>query len=307
MGWFSRAKSWASSVCGSIKRSVSGAVDTVKKACSKVWNKFTGKHYTNEAEAILDEAREKYDKAKSDYEESIKLIGENIESKISHINTCKKEIYDIQFKRFISVSSRLHNVTVRGVPFEELFDDSILEVKTLNGVRKNSEIITIDFDRMGLIETAGMILTLGFFSRKKAKESLENAKQELTRVEEEIAKMAAQKKKLNVIVESIDNVVEYFDKLITSYSLLLDRFEFGIQSQRVKQMSHSDNIFSLKLDFKLMPIVHIEEFQSLFNLSIVLKQMASLGYLSADGEVVEKDIETSHQLVSKALDSKLCA
>ena len=120
-------------------------------------------------------------------------------------------------------------------------------------------------------------------------------------------KMQAQKKKLNVIVESIDNVVEYFDKLIISYSSLLDRFEFGIQSQRVKQMAHSSNLFNLKLDFKLMPIVHIEEFQSLFNLSIVLKQMASLAYLSTEGEVVDKDIHTSQQLVIKATESKLCA
>ena len=167
--------------------------------------------------------------------------------------------------------------------------------------------ILIDFDQMGFLETAGMILTLGFFSRKKAKESLERVKQERERVFEEIEKMKAQQTKLEVVSESIDNVVTYFEQLIKSYSSLLDRFEFGIQSQRVKQSSDASNVFSLKLDFKLLPIVHLEEFQALFNLSIVLKQMANLGYLNSEGEVIVKDVEASELLFQKVTEAKLSA
>ena len=41
----------------------------------------------------------------------------------------------------------------------------------------------------------------------------------------------------------------------------------------------------------MMPIVHIQEFQALFNLSIVLYQMASLGYLSDAGEIKDEDMD----------------
>ncbi|MGO3445683.1 MAG: DNA repair protein, partial [Pseudoalteromonas distincta] len=132
-------------------------------------------------------------------------------------------------------------------------------------------------------------------------------KQERERVFEEIKKMEAQQVKLSVVSKSIDSVVDYFAQLIMNYSILLDRFEFGIQSQRVKQLSNSDNVYNLKLDFKLLPVAHIEEFQALFNLSIVLKQMANLGYLNKEGEVVDEDIKMSEVLYHKVTEAKLSA
>jgi hypothetical protein len=303
MGFWSAVKS----VCRSVRDTVSHAYDTVKEKCAKVWNAFTGKHYTDEAESIYDEINERYKKSKIEYEDAVKEIGESIESKISHLNTFKADIYQNHFKRFISVASRLHNVTVKGVPFAELFDDSILEIKKETGVRKKEDLFLIDFDKMGFFDTAGMILSLGFFSRKKAKESLEQVKRERTRVDAEIVEMAAQQTKLKVVAESIDNVVEYFEQLIANYEALLGRFEFGIQTQRFKQMSQANNVFALKLNFKHMPIVHIEEFQALFNLSIVLKQMANLGYLNATGEIVENDKKAADDLFEQVIASKICA
>jgi hypothetical protein len=198
-------------------------------------------------------------------------------------------------------------VTVKGLPFEDFFDSSIYEINKSEGLRKKDELVLIDFDQMGFVETAGMILTLGFFSRKKAKESLERVKQERERVFEDIEKMKAQQVKLSVVSKSIDSVVDYFAQLIRNYSILLDRFEFGIQSQRVKQLSNSDNVYNLKLDFKVLPVAHIEEFQALFNLSIVLKQMANLGYLNKEGEVVDEDIKMSEMLYHKVTEAKLSA
>lgn len=299
MGWFSRAKSWASSAYNSLKSTASSIVDKVKETCSKVWNAFTGKHYADEAEALHAEITERYDKAKEEYDKAISDTGKDIEEKISRINRFKTDIYGTHFKRFISIASRLHNVTVKGQPFEELFDDSILEVKQQSGVVAREDLMLIDFDNMGFLETAGMILTLGFFSRKKAKESLANVKEEEARVYEEIAKMDAQQAKVKVVAESIDAVVQYFDSLIKNYEKLLDRFECGIQTQRVIQMSKAENVFSLKLDFRLIPIVHIEEFQALFNLSIVLKQIANLGYLNEKGEFVDQDKAKATHLFQK--------
>jgi uncharacterized FlaG/YvyC family protein len=312
--------SWAASKCKSVARSVvngakyvvdsiknSSIVDSAKRACAKVWNAFTGKSYADEAESILDEVKVKYEKAESDYKDKIGEFGTEIENKISHINTRKKEIYDVHFKRFISVANRMHNVVVKGIPFEELFDDKILEVQNIQGVRSKKELIPIDFNNLSFLQTAGMILTLGFSTRKVAKKSLEDAKQERKRVEEEMQKMQSQMTKLKVVVESIEQVASYFDTLINSYVILLDRFEYGIQTQRVKQMALASNVFDLRLDFKQVPIVHIEEFQALFNLSIILKQMSTLGYLSEQGEVVKKDIATSKFMFNQVQAAALCA
>jgi hypothetical protein len=57
----------------------------------------------------------------------------------------------------------------------------------------------------------------------------------------------------------------------------------------------------------VLPVAHIEEFQALFNLSIVLKQMANLGYLNKEGEVVDEDIKMSEMLYHKVTEAKLSA
>jgi len=292
MGLFSK-------VWNAAKRVVTKTVDKVKETCSKVWNAYTGKNYTDEAEALHAEITIRYDKAKDKYDKAINQMAQHLEAKVSHLNRFKTEVYGVHFKRFMSIANRLHNVTVKGQPFAELFDDSILEVKQQTGVVAKDQLILIDFNNMGFIETASMILTLGFFSRKKAKESLAQVKDEEARIYEEIAKMDAQQAKLKVVAESIDLVVQYFDSLIANYEKLLDRFECGIQTQRVLHMSNPNNIFSLKLDFHLMPIVHIEEFQALFNLSIVLKQMANLGYLNEAGEFIDQDKDKAADLFEK--------
>lgn len=289
----------ASDTIDYVKEKTSDAIDYVKEKGAKVWGAGTGKTTFEEAEKLHTEIIEKYDKAKFEYEKAVKNIGDDIEEKVSTINAFKADIYNIQFKRFTTMASRLSNVTVKGQPFEELFDDGILEIKKKAGVRNKKELFLIDFNNMSFIAAAGHVLTLGFFLRKAAKQSLLKVKEEEKRIDEEIIKMTAHQKQLKVVAESIDTVVEYFDVLIKNYSKLLDRFEYGIQTQRFKQQSSNDNLFTLKLDFKLIPIVHIEEFHALFNLSIVLKEMAILGYISDAGEVVTKDKKSADILYKK--------
>jgi hypothetical protein len=287
------------SVGRKIKEVATKSASVVKQKCAKAWGAVTGKTTFEKAEKLYAEITDKYDKAKLTYEKAVKDIGNDIEEKISTINSFKTDIYNVQFKRFTTMANRLSNVTVKGQPFEELFDDGILEIKKKVGLRKKQELFLIDFNNMSFLAAAGHILTLGFFSRKKAKQSLLKVQEEEKRINQEIINMIAHQKQLQIIVKTIDNVVEYFDVLIQNYSKLLDRFEYGIQTQRFKQQSQNDNLYATKLDFKLIPIVHIEEFQALFNLSIVLKEMSVLGYINDAGEVVKKDKDAVENLFKK--------
>tara|TARA_B100000700_G_C15051492_1_gene860523 strand:+ start:1407 stop:2258 length:852 start_codon:yes stop_codon:yes gene_type:complete len=275
----------------------------VKRACSKAWNAVTGKKYAIQAEELYSKTKEKYEAACDHYQKQVGQVGKSIEQRVSRINQYKLDIYEVHFERFKNIARRLKNVTIQGQPFEELFDDSILEIKQHVELREQNELMLIDFDNMSFLETAGMILTLGIFSRKKAKESLANVKEEAARIDEEIEKMTTQLTQLSVVLKSIDAVVGYFDSLILNYEKLLQRFEWGVQSQRVYQMSEQNNLFSLRLDFRLLPNVHIKEFLALFNLSIVLKQMANLGYLSESGEILQADTEKAEKL-HKALNQQ---
>lgn len=302
---FGRIGSWASSKISSMVDKVvevgRKVIDKVVEKGAKCWNAFTGKTTFDKAEQLYQEITERYDKKKTQYDKSsIKLIAD-IDTRVSAINRFKQDIYDVQFSRFISLSNRLHNVTVKGQPFEELFSDAILEVKASESVGQRENLFLIDFNKFDLVRVASYVLTLGFYSRKKAKQTLLKVQEEEARINEEIAKMQSHLRQLKVVAKSIDNVVEYFDVLISNYSKLLDRFEYGIQTQRHKQMSQSGDIFAHKLDFRLIPIAHIEEFQALFNLSIVLKQMANLGYLSESGKVKVEDNQQAKVLFEKVV------
>ncbi|WP_422446807.1 hypothetical protein [Endozoicomonas sp. ALB091] len=287
----------------SIKSAASTVVNTVKSACtkvketaSKVWNAVTGKDKFEEAERLHQQTVQRFEDKQRQYEDAVALKSQEIERQIMAINGYKKAIYNEQFPRFMRLGNRLHNVRVAGTAFEEYFDNQILEISTQTGVRTKQDLFKIDFNNLSFKEVALSVLTLGFFSRKKAKESLQQVKDEAKRIDEEIAKMDAHLVKIDQIISSINNVAEYFDGLIISYARLLDRFEYGINTQRIAQLSASPELFSSKLDFRLLPVTHIEEFQALFNLSIVLKQMSRMGYLSQTGEVIEQETRSAQKL-----------
>ncbi|MDK2063744.1 DNA repair protein [Aliarcobacter butzleri] len=259
---------------------------------SKVFNAVTGKATFLEAEKLYKKIEEEYTRKNNEYKKKISDIGKEIEKKVSNINYHKEDIYLNHFERFKNLGDKLHNVSINGKHFLEYFDDSIIRINNQNEIRSKREIYKIDFNNLKFTEIAFGILTLGFYTRKKAKETLLEVQAEETRVKEDIEKMDTQIVKAQEILDSIDNVSEYFTELIKNYSKILDRFEYGIKSQIQKNILKGNKLDNGKLNFKMMPIAHIEEFQALFNLSIVLHQMSRLGYLSENGKLKDEDIKS---------------
>ncbi len=296
--------SWAASKLKKMKDKVVDTAKAVKnkvtETVSKAWGSFTGKTNADKAEALYAKISERYDKETKLYEKEVSEIGSRIEAKIETINRVKKEIYDTHFTRFVSVANRMHSVTIKGQPFDELFDDEVFSIKKEVSITKKDTLILINFDKFSFVRAASYVFTLGFYSRGKSKESLLKVQEEESKINDEIQKMKSQIVKLTVIEGSISQVVGYFDTLVMNYENLLNRFEYGVQSQRNKLMLQSANIVSHKLNFKMMPTVHLEEFFALFNLSIVLKAMSTLGYLTDAGTVVDGEAEKSQALFEKA-------
>lgn len=256
---------------------------------NKVWNGFTGKTTFDEAEKLLKSIEDKYDKVTFEYKRDIKKLSLQLKSKIRTINYHKKDIFENHFNRFKHMANKLHNLDIEGKSFLEYFDDNIAKIKIQNGVQSKNDLYEIDFNNLKIQERALGILTFGFYTRKKAKQTLEKVKAEEKRINLEIQNMKSQITNINVVLKSINSVAKYFTVLIQNYTKLLDRFEYGISSQIFKTVLKKQVLKDGKLDFKLMPILHIEEFQALFNLSIVLKQMATMGYLTDECEINKND------------------
>lgn len=303
----------AKTVKESTINAIEGTVDFMEQVyenpsgtTNKVWNSVTGRTTFEEAEDLLDQTKDKYDKAKFEYEKQMKIINSTLEFKLKKINYHKKDIFNNHFSRFTGLANKLHNLNIKGKSFLEYFDDSITEIKNSKGLRSKEELYEIDFNNLKISEIFLGTITLGFFTRKKAKETLNKVKKEASRIDEEVRRMKTHITQLNVVIESINNVADYFEVLITNYTNLLNRFEYGISSQIQKTILSGKKLENGKLDFKLMPVVHIEEFQALFNLSIVLKQMAIMGYLTEDG-LNDEDIKSVKHIEQKVQDSQLLA
>jgi aspartate/glutamate racemase len=306
MGWgaklWSGMKKAASKIKDVAADAVVAVVDTAKKvknkvqsAASKVMSSISGKKHFDEAEKRYNALITRYEDAKSRYRSELEEKTSAIQSDLEKINGWKSQVFKELFPKFIQVANRLHHVEINGKHFEEFLAGDVLDYKEHAGVQAKQELFEIDFNNMSFKQAALSIITLGFYSRKKAKQSLQQVIDEEKRVEEEIAKQVAQLLKIDQVVSSISNVVEYFESLINGYEKLLKRFEFGVNSQRFLQARNA-NIE--KLDFRLMPIKHIEDFQALFNLSVVMKTMSTMGYLSESGELISNDLDKTNAMAS---------
>ena len=287
-------KSGASAIKDVASKAKDAVVDTAKKvkdkvksAASKVMSSISGKKHFDEAEQRYNALITRYEDAKSRYRSELEEKTSVIQSDLEKINGWKSQVFKELFPKFIQVANRLHHVEINGKHFEEFLAGDVLDYKEHAGIQAKQELFEIDFNNMSFKQAALSIITLGFYSRKKAKQYLQQVKDEEKRVEEEIAKQVAQLEKIDQVVSSISNVVEYFESLINGYEKLLKRFEFGVNSQRFLQARNAN--FE-KLDFRLMPIKHIEDFQALFNLSVVMKTMSTMGYLSESGELINNDL-----------------
>lgn len=271
------------------------AADTVKKgvnkikgAGSKVMSSISGKKHFDEAEQRYNKLVSQYEEAKARYRSELEEKTNVIQADLEKINGWKSQVFKELFPKFIQVANRLHHVEIKGKHFEEFLADDVLDYKGQADMRTKEKLFEIDFNNMSFKQAALSIITLGFYSRKKAKQSLQQVIDEEGRVEEEIQKQIGHLEKIDQVVSSISNVVEYFASLINGYEKLLKRFEFGVNSQRFLQARNTN--FE-KLDFRLMPIKHIEDFQALFNLSVVMKTMSTMGYLSESGELISNDLD----------------
>lgn len=279
-------------------------IDEVKDGSSKAWNSITGKSSFDKAETLYKEITEQYNEAQHSYEEQSKILLDSLEKTIISINNHKHEIYKNYFSQFTLLANRLHNLSIKGDSLIEYFHRDIYEIKNLHSMRSKNDLFSIDMNDLKVTEIATSILTLGWSMRKKAAETLENVTNEEEIVTEAINKMNAHITKLEQALSALENVEEYFAVLIHNYEKLLRRFRYGISSQIQKNILNNIALENGKLDFKMMPIVHIEEFQALFNLSIILKTMATMGYLDEQGNVNKEDqqsISNIKHLVNKEL------
>lgn len=254
----------------SIKSGVQKAYNKVKECVTNVWNKFTGKDKFKEAEELYREITDKYNNRRRRFEEEVDEYINKIEKHVCVINKSKEKI---KLELFTKMAEKLKNIKDISLSKDFSVEQYIKDTLTFDNVRSKSKLYKIDFNKHKVKTTFQAIFTLGFFTRKKAKETLYAVQEEEAKINCEIEKMNAEVVKLKAIEASLDNVEYYFTNLIDMFENLLIRLDNSVNFLFVRSMTFAHRLIGREMSIKKLPIMQRKEVEAIFTMSKILKEM----------------------------------
>lgn len=270
--FFKKGWEWA-------KETVKSGVRKVKEVGTNLWNKFSGKDKFLEAEKLYDKITDKYNKRRAEFDRNVGDIGDKIEGHIEKINEYKEKIRKVLFLKMSENISKLKDINV-----DDSFtaEEYIAVVLKTDGVRSKDDLYSIDFNKHKFKTNVQAILSFGFYTRKKAKETLYAVQEEEAKINEEIEKMDAEIVKLQGIEEALENVEFYFENLIKIYEQLLVRLDNSVKYLSFRCLSFAHKIINDNLSIKFLPKMQQKEIESIITASKILKEMTDAKLISVE-------------------------
>lgn len=304
MGLFSWAKSaWnsakekVSQAYNFVKEKAKEAVNYVKEKASNMWAGFTGEKDAKRAKELYEQAKQKYEDFKAHFENEVAKFSQEINIYIEKINNLKVYYFDnllVDFKRVISKVSGLD------IESEEQLDGHFGYSYQHERLKRRSQIIKIDFDAHRFKNTVKAIVTLGFATRKAAKESLQEAEAYELGVNECIAKMKGELSKLARFSESVQNLLSYFTNVIQAAERCIDRLRHSLALLKNIHLVRSYSIINGKYDARKLPKAQVKTFMVTNNLMKILQAMSTHKYINATGDNIEEcDLSAAKQYAAQ--------
>ena len=235
------------------------------------WKTFTGEKTYEEADALYNKVMDRFNNHKKEFEKSVDKYTNKIENHVSTINKYKTTIKTELLPEFADRIKHIKDVSVSEYFVKECFDGVNLKLDT---VKKRSELFLIDFDKNPIKNNALAILSLGFYTRKKAKETLLQVKEEEKRIEEEIERMDSEISRLEKICESLSLVELYYSSIVDIYKTLLKRLDNSVNFLMIRSMCLSRRIDRSMMSVKMLSQSQVNEINAVVTCSKILKTMA---------------------------------
>lgn len=242
----------------------------VGHAISNGYKSFTGQATFEEADRMYADIKRRFEEHKRYFEKEVDSLSNEIEKQVSSINKSKTIIKTELFPAFSEKMSRLKDIPVSDNYLKEYFSGSTLKV---DKIKAKAELYLIDFKKNPIKNNALAIVTLGFYTRKKAKETLERVKEEKKRLEEEMARMDSELTKLRRIKDALELIAEYYLSLIEIYRKLLNRLDNSVNFLMIRCISTVHKLVREQMSIKLLPKSQQAEIMAMVSISKVLKTM----------------------------------
>ena len=281
MGLFGWIGSKIKSGCEKVKSGLSKAKDWVKEKATNAWNAFTGKKTFDEAEELYNRISERYNSRRRKFEADVEMYSNNIEEHVKNINQYKERI---KKELFPQMADKLKKICDVNVTEKFSFEEFEIGNYSFDELRKKDALYKIDFNKHPIKSNTLAILTLGFYTRKKAKETLYAVQEEEAKINAEIAKMDIETKRLEAIKMSLSNVDKYFADLTEIYENLLIRLDSSVNFLFVRCMSFAHKIVKQEMSVRYLSKIQIKEIEAIVTASKILKAMTETQIVSLDNK-----------------------
>jgi len=277
-----------SAIASGVKKVGSAIASGAKAAANgvkKVAARISGKDKFEEAERLYDEISKRYNEKREHFQKEIERITSLIEEHVKSINDSKRMIKRELFPAMANKISKIKDIRISDEYSVEEYIESVLNVDT---IRSREQLFTIDFNAHKVKTTFQAIFTLGFYTRKKAKETLYNVKEEEAKINSEISRMDSEINKIYIIEKSIKQVVDMFTSVIEMYNNLLIRLDSSINYLLVRSLAFAHQIVGKQMSVKVLPKMQQKEVEAIVTASKILKTMTETQLLSVEKQ---KDVE----------------
>lgn len=297
MGFFSWVGDKIKSGYNYVKEKVKTVVNTVKETASNMWAGFTGEKTAKEAKEKYERAKQRYEEHQRQFENKVELITKSINETIVKINGLKTYYFDYLLTEYKRVISKVKGLDIES--HEEL-DGKFIYTYEQEKLKGRNQIIKIDFDANRFKNNVKAILTLGFATRKAAKESLQEAEAYEYSVSECIGKMNGELAKLESFSKAVLNVLGYFEGIIKATEHCIERLRHSLALLKNIHLVFSLSLAGGKYDVRRLSKAQIQTFMITNNLMKILLEMSKLKYVNANGDnIQEGEVGTAQKYASQ--------
>lgn len=282
MGLFGAARAFAHKVkeaAHNVKEKGKEICRSIKEKVTNMAAKFTGKDKFDEADRLYEQITERYNSKRKQFDTDSEKYINSIERHVDEINRSKKRIKTELFPRMAKKMERIKDYSItQQFPLEDYQGEEY----EFDSVRSREQLYTIDFNKHKFKTTIQAIFTLGFYTRKKAQETLYAVQEEEKKITAEIAKMNAELAKLKAIDTALSNVELYFTELIEIYERLLVRLDNNVNYLYVRCIAFAHKIVREEMSIRHLPKAQVEEVKAITSASMILKKMVETKIVSVE-------------------------
>lgn len=265
-------------------------------------NKFTGKEKYDDAVEKRESVRKRYEKKQKEYEAEREKIMQSIGEKVSEINNIKVNIHLALMADLVEKLSFLKDIEIPEELQEEVYKEQSKHISDFIEMKSRESLFQIDFDGHKVKIALQAIFTLGFYTRKKAKETYYKVEEEEAAINSAIKEMSNEIEKYNACLSSANNIEHYFREMARIFAKMLQYLNHALNYVGYTAMRLSKKLKKGSISVSVLPERQQKELEATITLAKTLSKLIRTKIIVQDDKnnlsEYEKEMGSSYNKMS---------